>query len=132
MPGCMSSSGPSTTFIQTDLLQKKEPAESRGDSSEESEERADSPAHVSSLQIPNKPSPALPLTSPSPSPRVSTALFFQYNTALVPPYNILVDTNFLSHTVGAKLDLLNAAMDCLYAKCIPIITDCVVIYDSLF
>ena len=29
-------------------------------------------------------------------PQVSSALFFQYNTALVPPYNILIDTNFLS------------------------------------
>lgn len=26
-------------------------------------------------------------------PQVSSALFFQYNTALVPPYNVLVDTN---------------------------------------
>ncbi|KAA6411951.1 MAG: rRNA-processing FCF1 [Lasallia pustulata] len=58
-------------------------------------------------------------------PQVSSSLFFQYNTALVPPYSILVDTNFLSHTVQHKLELLSTMMDCLYAKCIPIITDCV-------
>ncbi|MCJ1322727.1 hypothetical protein MMC15_008077 [Xylographa vitiligo] len=58
-------------------------------------------------------------------PQVSSSLFFQYNTALVPPYSVLVDTNFLSHTVQHKLELLETMMDCLYAKCIPIITDCV-------
>lgn len=58
-------------------------------------------------------------------PQVSSALFFQYNTALVPPYQVLVDTNFLSHTVQKKLEILPTMMDCLYAKCIPIITDCV-------
>ncbi|KAJ8059316.1 hypothetical protein OCU04_012277 [Sclerotinia nivalis] len=59
------------------------------------------------------------------APQVSSALFFQYNEALVPPYSILVDTNFLSHTVQRKLPLLESLMDCLYAKCIPIITSCV-------
>ncbi|CAG8957073.1 hypothetical protein HYFRA_00009274 [Hymenoscyphus fraxineus] len=58
-------------------------------------------------------------------PQVSSALFFQYNTALVPPYSILVDTNFLSHTVQRKLPLLETLMDTFYAKCIPIITSCV-------
>ncbi|KAF2842884.1 Fcf1-domain-containing protein [Patellaria atrata CBS 101060] len=58
-------------------------------------------------------------------PQVSSSLFFQYNTALTPPYSVLVDTNFLSHTVRNKLELLPTMMDCLYAKCIPIITSCV-------
>ncbi|KFX87975.1 hypothetical protein O988_07503 [Pseudogymnoascus sp. VKM F-3808] len=58
-------------------------------------------------------------------PQVSSALFFQYNTALVPPYSVLVDTNFLSHTVQRKLPLLESMMDTLYAKCTPIITSCV-------
>ncbi|KKY26437.1 hypothetical protein UCRPC4_g01456 [Phaeomoniella chlamydospora] len=58
-------------------------------------------------------------------PQVSSSLFFQYNTALVPPYSVLVDTNFLSHTVQKKLELLPTMMDCLYAKCVPIITSCV-------
>ena len=79
-------------------------------------------------------------------------MFFQANQALVAPYNVLVvsatqrltpcwegglvipntlilmleqDTNFLSHTVRAKLPLLETMMDCLYASCTPIITDCV-------
>lgn len=52
-------------------------------------------------------------------------MFFQHNTALVPPYNVLVDTNFLSHTVQRKLSMLESMMDCLYAKCNPIITSCV-------
>ncbi|OAX83048.1 hypothetical protein ACJ72_02594 [Emergomyces africanus] len=58
-------------------------------------------------------------------PQVSSSLFFQYNTALTPPYSILVDTNFLSHTVQHKLEVIPTMMDCLYAKCIPIVTDCV-------
>ncbi|KAL1997946.1 hypothetical protein VTN02DRAFT_370 [Thermoascus thermophilus] len=58
-------------------------------------------------------------------PQVSSALFFQYNTALAPPYSILVDTNFLSHTIQHKLEVIPSMMDCLYAKCIPIVTDCV-------
>ncbi|CAF9924650.1 MAG: rRNA-processing protein fcf1 [Heterodermia speciosa] len=58
-------------------------------------------------------------------PQVSSSLFYQHNTALIPPYSILVDTNFLSHTVQHKLELLSTMMDCLYAKCIPVITDCV-------
>jgi U3 small nucleolar RNA-associated protein 24 len=60
------------------------------------------------------------------SPQVPSSLFFQYNTALVPPYSILVDTNFLFHTVQHKLEIIPTMMDCLFAKCIPVITDCVV------
>ncbi|KAL8732455.1 MAG: hypothetical protein Q9181_003938 [Wetmoreana brouardii] len=58
-------------------------------------------------------------------PQVSSSLFFQYNTALIPPYSVLIDTNFLSHTVSHKLELLSTMMDTLFAKCIPIITSCV-------
>jgi len=58
-------------------------------------------------------------------PQVSSSLFFQYNTALTPPYSVLVDTNFLSHTVQSKLELLTTMMDCLYSKCSPVITDCI-------
>ncbi|KAF2280900.1 rRNA-processing protein-like protein FCF1 [Westerdykella ornata] len=58
-------------------------------------------------------------------PQVPSHLFFQANTSLVPPYQVLVDTNFLSHTVRAKLDLQPALMDCLLAKAQPIITSCV-------
>ncbi|KAI0977336.1 Fcf1-domain-containing protein [Xylaria venustula] len=58
-------------------------------------------------------------------PQMPSALFFQHNQALKPPYSVLVDTNFLSHTIQRKLPLLESMMDCLYAKCIPIITSCV-------
>ena len=60
------------------------------------------------------------------APQMPSNMFFQHNMALVPPYNVLVDTNFLSHTVQRKLSLLESMMDCLYAKCNPIITSCVV------
>nr|CAD7430819.1 unnamed protein product [Timema monikensis] len=59
------------------------------------------------------------------SPQVSSALFFQYNTQLGPPYHILVDTNFVNFSIKYKLDIIQNMMDCLYAKCIPYITDCV-------
>ncbi|KAK4500450.1 hypothetical protein PRZ48_008639 [Zasmidium cellare] len=58
-------------------------------------------------------------------PQVPSSMFFQHNTALQPPYQILVDTNFLSHTVHHKLPLLPTLMDTLYATCTPIITSCV-------
>ncbi|XP_054263320.1 rRNA-processing protein FCF1 homolog isoform X2 [Macrosteles quadrilineatus] len=58
-------------------------------------------------------------------PQVSSALFFQYNTQLGPPYHILVDTNFVNFSIKNKLDIFQSTMDCLYAKCIPYVTDCV-------
>lgn len=57
--------------------------------------------------------------------QVSSALFFQYNTQLGPPYHILIDTNFVNFSIKNKLDIIQNMMDCLYAKCIPYITDCV-------
>ena len=59
------------------------------------------------------------------SPQVPSNMFFAHNTALRAPYQILVDTNFLSHTVHHKLPLLPTLMDTLYATCTPIITSCV-------
>uniref|UniRef100_A0A0E0A5D4 PIN domain-containing protein n=1 Tax=Oryza glumipatula TaxID=40148 RepID=A0A0E0A5D4_9ORYZ len=56
---------------------------------------------------------------------VSSALFFSYNTALGPPYRVIVDTNFINFSIQNKLDLEKGMMDCLYAKCTPCITDCV-------
>lgn len=54
-----------------------------------------------------------------------TALFFQYNTQLGPPYHVLVDTNFINFSIKNKLEIYKSMMDCLLAKCIPCITDCV-------
>ena len=42
-----------------------------------------------------------------------------------PPYHVLVDTNFLNFSIRNKLDVIRSMMDCLLAKCIPCITDCV-------
>lgn len=54
-----------------------------------------------------------------------SALFFQYNTQLGPPYHVLVDTNFINFSIRNKLDIVKSMIDCLLAKCIPCITDCV-------
>lgn len=59
------------------------------------------------------------------APQQSSALFFQYNTQLGPPYHILVDTNFINFSIKNKLDIIQNMMECLYAKCTPYITDCV-------
>ncbi|KAI8320553.1 Fcf1-domain-containing protein [Martensiomyces pterosporus] len=57
--------------------------------------------------------------------REASNMFFKYNTALGPPYHVIVDTNFINFSIQNKLELVRAMMDCLYAKCIPCITDCV-------
>lgn len=62
----------------------------------------------------------LTITQQAPS-----SMFFEFNTSLVPPYQIIVDTNFLSRSIQAKLPLLESAMDALYASVNIIITDCV-------
>lgn len=53
-------------------------------------------------------------------------LFFSYNASLGPPYRIIVDTNFFHFAIENKIDLHQGFLDCLLAKCIPIVTDCVV------
>ncbi|KAF8477489.1 Fcf1-domain-containing protein [Kalaharituber pfeilii] len=58
-------------------------------------------------------------------PQVASNLFFQYNEVLRPPYSVLVDTNFINHSIQKKLELIESMMDCLYAKATPVITDCV-------
>ncbi|CAL9216253.1 unnamed protein product [Arabidopsis halleri] len=58
-------------------------------------------------------------------PSVPSGLFFSHNSSLVPPYRVLVDTNFINFSIQNKIDLEKGMMDCLYAKCTPCITDCV-------
>nr|CAB3245469.1 rRNA-processing protein FCF1 homolog [Phallusia mammillata] len=58
-------------------------------------------------------------------PQESSALFFKYNDQLGPPYHVLMDTNFINFSIKNKLDIMKSMMDCLYAKCTPCITDCV-------
>ncbi|CAK4082087.1 unnamed protein product [Aphanomyces euteiches] len=57
--------------------------------------------------------------------QIPSNLFFKYNADLGPPYNVLVDTNFINFSIKNKLEVVSAMMDCLLAKCIPCITDCV-------
>jgi U3 small nucleolar RNA-associated protein 24 len=57
--------------------------------------------------------------------KASSSLFFRYNASLGPPYQLLLDTNFINFSIQNKLDLHKAAMDCLLAKCRLLITDCV-------
>jgi U3 small nucleolar RNA-associated protein 24 len=58
-------------------------------------------------------------------PQVSSALFFKFNLAIKPPYQVLIDTNFINFSIQKKIDIVKGLMDCLMAKCIPIVTDCV-------
>ncbi|KAH7519528.1 hypothetical protein FEM48_Zijuj08G0046600 [Ziziphus jujuba var. spinosa] len=38
-------------------------------------------------------------------PNVSSALFFKHNTALAPPYRVLVDTNFINFSIQNKVSV---------------------------
>jgi len=58
-------------------------------------------------------------------PQLPSHFFMSHNTALGPPYQVLVDTNFINFSIRNKLDIVKSMMDCTYAKCTPIITDCV-------
>ncbi|KAK6457059.1 Fcf1-domain-containing protein [Scheffersomyces xylosifermentans] len=58
-------------------------------------------------------------------PQVSSALFFKFNQAIKPPYQVLIDTNFINFSIQKKVDIVKGLMDCLMAKAIPIVTDCV-------
>lgn len=44
-------------------------------------------------------------------------MFLTHNTELVPPYRVLIDTNFINFSLQNKLELISGMMDCLYAKC---------------
>ncbi|KAG2748183.1 Fcf1-domain-containing protein [Suillus brevipes Sb2] len=57
--------------------------------------------------------------------QVASSMFLAHNTELVPPYRVLIDTNFINFSLQNKLELVSGMMDCLFAKCIPCVTDCV-------
>lgn len=59
-------------------------------------------------------------------PKEPSCLFFNHNSALGPPYRIIIDTNFINFSIQNKLDIFKSSMDCLLGKCIPYITDCVI------
>ena len=58
--------------------------------------------------------------------KARVGLFFEHNTQLGPPYHILIDTNFINFSIQHKMDIFSSMMDCLLAKCIPCVTECVV------
>uniref|UniRef100_A0A1I7Y5T3 rRNA-processing protein FCF1 homolog n=1 Tax=Steinernema glaseri TaxID=37863 RepID=A0A1I7Y5T3_9BILA len=60
------------------------------------------------------------------APQISSAMFLKYNNQLGPPFHVLLDTNFVNHSIKNKVDMMTGFMDCLYAKVIPYVTDCVV------
>lgn len=51
------------------------------------------------------------------SDQIPSNLFFKYNAELGPPYNVIVDTNFINFSIKNKLEVVSAMMDCLLAKC---------------
>ncbi len=44
-------------------------------------------------------------------------MYLNYNTALGPPYRILLDTNFINSSISNKLDIFRSSMDLLMGKC---------------
>ena len=46
------------------------------------------------------------------APQTSSAMFFQYNTALGPPFHVLVDTNFINFSIKNKMDVIQSMMVC--------------------
>lgn len=50
------------------------------------------------------------------APQTASSMFFRYNAALGPPYQVLVDTNFINFAISNKIDLEKGMLDCLFAK----------------
>lgn len=99
-------------------------AQERGHCHREEEEGGGAQANVRCLIDPHCHTNASVLTA-SCSDQIPSSMFFKYNSDLGPPYNVLVDTNFINFSIKNKLEVVSAMMDCLLAKCIPCITDCV-------
>lgn len=47
-------------------------------------------------------------------PQVSSALYFKHNTALGPPYRVLVDTNFINFSIQNKVSAANVLVFIIY------------------
>ncbi|KAI5171577.1 U3 small nucleolar RNA-associated protein 24 [Nematocida sp. LUAm3] len=52
--------------------------------------------------------------------------YFDINHNLSPPYNVIIDTNFLNMSLRRKLDLNKEMISCLYSRVNLFVTDCVV------
>jgi U3 small nucleolar RNA-associated protein 24 len=52
-------------------------------------------------------------------------MFLSENLALKPPYHVWLDTNFINFSMQNKIEVVEGLMDCLLAKVIPCVCDCV-------
>jgi U3 small nucleolar RNA-associated protein 24 len=52
-------------------------------------------------------------------------MFLSYNNSLGPPYHVWLDTNFINFSMQNKIEIVEGLMDCLLAKVIPCVCDCV-------
>merc|ERR1712113_547569 len=53
-------------------------------------------------------------------------VFYEFRKTLKAPYQVLIDTNFINHSIKNKIDIIQGMSDCLSTSCIPYITDCVI------
>ncbi len=51
--------------------------------------------------------------------KTSTALFFKYNSQLGPPYQVLVDTNFINFSIKNKVSCIAIDLSCVFACLSP-------------
>lgn len=52
-------------------------------------------------------------------------MYLSYNKALGPPFHVWLDTNFINFSMQNKIEIVEGLMDCLLAKVIPCVCDCV-------
>ncbi|EPR78608.1 FCF1 family protein [Spraguea lophii 42_110] len=51
--------------------------------------------------------------------------YFAINESLKPPYNVILDTNFICHSISRRMDIETELMRCLYGNVKIWITECV-------
>lgn len=51
---------------------------------------------------------------------------FRINYTLTPPYNVIIDTNFINFCIRKKLDLRAELLNCLLANTTLFVTECVI------
>ncbi|KAI5128174.1 U3 small nucleolar RNA-associated protein 24 [Nematocida parisii] len=52
--------------------------------------------------------------------------YFDINHNLNPPYNVILDTNFVNMSLRRKIDIAPALISCLFSRANMFVTDCVV------
>jgi U3 small nucleolar RNA-associated protein 24 len=55
----------------------------------------------------------------------NTQMYLSYNKSLGPPFHVWLDTNFINFSMQNKMEIVESLMDCLLAKAIPCVCDCV-------